>query len=632
MRRSALGVLALLTAVPAGLVAGAAPATAATVSVPSVAGFVADDLHQRVFVGNRDAGKVLAADYSGNLVDSASGISEVSDLALSADGEVLYAASWGTHEIVALDPATLDEITRYTAATTYGPSSLAFAGGKLWFSYGDQWDGNLGSIDPGTGTVTMDQYPDRLWGQALLDGSASKPDLLAVGQTGISTDSMAVLDASGTTPSEVAFYQGDYTLNHGIADIDLVPGAAQVLVNGRERQAYAAGAFSASGAYPSGHRADLSASGLVATADDDQVRVFRPNAPVPLNTITGGAAALAWAGDESKLFVLKGSKQLTLGVIEAPTVSTPTLTVIAPASAPRAKQLTISGTLTSADPFDSGVSLDVLRKDVEHPGGTALPDVAVAPDGTWSLHDTPPAGGPVTYVVSYAGDADHQPVTASAKVSVSRNTPTLTLEPAATTYAYGKKVTFTAHLGATYQNRELELWADPAGSDKPRILVKHGAVNAKGDLSWTVALRRNTVVSAVYAGDARTAPRKVSATANARVGIRVAVARHYKTARVGSQKYFWFHKRTAPVVTTAMSPYAGRSVRMDFQVLVDGRWRSAGYEYFGLSSRGRVAVKIAPPNRAGIKARVRSSYVKRGSGDSVNTTTYGTWTHLYWTA
>ena len=64
----------------------------------------------------------------------------------------------------------------------------------------------------------------------------------------------------------------------------------------------------------------------------------------------------------------------------------------------------------------------------------------------------------------------------------------------------------------------------------------------------------------------------------------------------------------------------------------DGRWRSAGNEYFGLSSGGRVAVKIATPNRAGIKARVRSSYVKRGSGDSVNATTYGTWTYLCWTA
>src|SRR5690349_4961741 len=143
MRRSALGALALLVAVPAGLVCIAQPASAATVSVPSVSGFVADDVHHRVFVGNYDTGTVLATDFAGNLVDSANGIDGVTDLALNADSSVLYAASWATHEVVALDPATLNEITRYTVATTYGPRHLAFAGGKVWFSYGDQWSGNL---------------------------------------------------------------------------------------------------------------------------------------------------------------------------------------------------------------------------------------------------------------------------------------------------------------------------------------------------------------------------------------------------------------------------------------------------------------------------------------------------------
>src|SRR5688500_12976137 len=103
MRRIGLGALALLVAVPATILIGATPAAAATLSVSSVGGFVADDVHQRVFVGSYDEGKVLAADYAGNLVDSVSGIAQVSDLALSPDGQILYAAAWGTHEIVALD-------------------------------------------------------------------------------------------------------------------------------------------------------------------------------------------------------------------------------------------------------------------------------------------------------------------------------------------------------------------------------------------------------------------------------------------------------------------------------------------------------------------------------------------------
>lgn len=635
MRRSALGVLALLVAVPTGLVSTAQPASAETVSVPSLAGLVADDVHGRVFIGNRDTGTVLATDYSGNLVDSAAGIDGVTDLALSPDSQVLYAASWTTHEVVALDPATLNEITRYTTATTHGPRHLAFAGGKVWFSYGDQWSGNLGSINPGTGAVTMNQYPSRVWGQAILDGASGKPDSLAVGETGLSTDSMAVLDVSGAAPVETAFHGGNYTLNDGIGDIDLVPGAAQVLVNGKEKQAYADGGFTAAGAYAGGDQADISATGLVATATDSQVKVFKPGVPVPVNTFSGGADALAWAPDESKLFVLTRTggygTPYALGVLDAPAVAKPTLTVTAPSSAPRAQQLTVNGTIASAVPFAADPTLTVLRKDLEHPSGTALPDVQVAPDGSWSFPDTPTVGGSVTYVVSYAGDADHQSVTSQDGVAVSRTTPSLTLRPGTATYSYGKQVTFTAHLGTTYQNRTVQIWVDPAGSDKPRTLVKSGVVNSNGDIAATVTLSRNTAVSAVYAGDARTAPRTVSVAANTKVRISVAVTRQYKTAAIGSHRYYWFHKATSPLLTTAMTPYPGRQVRMDFQVHVNGTWQNADSAYFELGAGGKAPVVIETPNRVGIKARVRSSYIRGTSGDSVNTTTMGGWTYLYWT-
>jgi hypothetical protein len=341
---------------------------------------------------------------------------------------------------------------------------------------------------------------------------------------------------------------------------------------------------------------------------------------------------MAWAGDESKLFVLGGAGgAYTLGVIDAPAVARPTLTVTAPHSAPRGQQLTVSGTLSSGNPFSSAVSLDVVRKDVEHPSGTSLPDVPVASDGSWSFQDTPKAGGPVTYEVTYAGDADHQAVTSSATVDVARQAPELTLRPRGGTYAYGKKVTLTAHLGGAYHNRSLELWADPYGDDKPRSLVKNGDVDARGDISFTVTLRRNTEISAVYAGDARTAPRTVTVTANAHVSIHVDVTHEYRTARTGGHKYFLFHQRTSPVVTTAMPPFDGRAERMDVQLLDGGKWRAVDSEFFGLGTSGKVAVRIAAPNRSGIKARVRTSYIRKASGDAANATTYGSWIYLSWT-
>ncbi|MCX4533822.1 Ig-like domain repeat protein [Streptomyces sp. NBC_00841] len=623
-------------------VAAAGSASAASAAVASPGGIVADGALKRVFVGDRSAGKILAADYTGALVDSVSGVSGVSGLAVSDDGATLYAAAEGSHEIVALDAATLDVKARYAVATDTGPRHVAFAGGKVWFTYGDQWDGDLGSVDPavdptsGTDVVTLGQFPQPypgIWGPALLDTDPSAPGLLAVGQTGISTDSMAVVDVSGTTPQLTAWYSGDYTLNQGIGDIDLVPGAPEVLVNGMQRDAYADGKFTAAGAYPSGQRADIAADGLVAQVGGAKVAVYRPGATQPLRTYatgTAGTADLTWAPDSSRIFALVGtSGGYTLKALTDPTLNVPSLTVNAPSTATRGKQLTVTGKLSATVPLPSGAKLQVTRTDLESPSGKALPAVTVKADGSYTFTDTPPAGGTVTYKVAYAGDAGHTAVSASDKVSVPRTKPTLTLNKNGNVYNYGADVSFTAHLGSTYKNRTVEIWANPFGGDKPNKLLKTGKVNSSGNISATVDMTRDTDVTAVFKGDARTAPRTVKSTAYARVKVSTAVSKHYKTAKIGSTSYYWFHKSTDPLLTTTMTYYKGRKQRFDLQVYSGGKWYSADSEYFPIGTNGKSVVSLEAPGQSGIRARMRSVYVNGSSGDTVNTTTYGSWKYLY---
>ncbi|WP_405880873.1 Ig-like domain repeat protein [Streptomyces sp. NBC_01136] len=640
--------LAVLFSSAALSVVAAGSASASTANVASPGGIVADAALQRVFVGDRAVGKILATDYNGALVDSVSALGSVSDLAVSQDGATLYAALPDTHEIVALDAATLDVKTRYTVATNTGPRSVAFAGGKVWFTYGDQWDGDLGSVDPavdpasGTDPVTLAQFPQPypgLWGPALLDTDPSAPDTLAVGQTGISTDSMAVVDVSGSTPGLTAWYFGDYTLNQGIRDIDLVPGTRQVLVNGTDRDAYVGSSFTADGSYPAGQRADIAANGLIAQVNGAKVAVYRPNTTQPIRTYTTGTAGtqdtpdLTWAPDSSRIFTLSGPENdYTLKVLTDPTVSNPSLTVNAPATATRAKQLTVTGKLSATVPLPSGAKLQVTRTDLDSPSGKALPAVTVKADGSYSFTDTPPAGGTVTYKVSYAGDAEHMPVSASGKVTVSRTAPTLTLNNNNMVYDYGKAVSFTAHLGSTYKNRTVEIWADPYGADKPNKLLKTGTVNSSGNISVTVGMTRDTAVTAVFKGDARFAPKTVKSTAYARVKISTAVSKQYKTAKIGSTSYYWFHKSTDPVLTTTMTYYKGRKQRFDLQVYYSGKWydtADGNPEYFALATNGTSAVRLGAPGKSGIKARMRSTYVDGASGDNVNTTTYGPWKYLY---
>ncbi|KUM85885.1 MULTISPECIES: hypothetical protein [Streptomyces] len=641
---SAATALAVMFSSVALGVAAAGTASAASAVVTSPGGLVVDDALRRVFVSDQADGQILAADYNGTLVAQASGLDNAADLAVSDDGATLYAALPTSHEIVALNAADLQVKARYPVATNTGPRHVAFAGGKVWFSYGDQWDGDLGSVDPavdpttGADPVALTQLPTEgtgsgLWGQALLDTDPLRPGLLAVGETGDSTGTEGVLDVSGGTPKVIAWNDNSYELNDGLGDIDLVAGNDQLLVNGTDRHAWANGNLTKAGAYPGGQLADVGRSGLIAQVTGTKVAIYRPDATRPVRTYSTGtqpAADVTWAGDSSRVFALVvGSAGWTVKALTDPNLNVPTLTVNAPATATRAKTLTVTGKLSATVPLPAGARVSVTRTDLESPSGKALPAVTVKADGTYSFTNTPPAGGKVTYTVKYAGDATHTTVTASDSVEVSRASTSLSLNNNGKLYNYGTDVKFTAHLGTTYKNRSVSIYADPFGGDKPKKLIKTGNVNADGNISAVVDMTRDTKVTAVFSGDARYKPKTVASTAYARVRISTAVSKHYKTAKIGSTSYYWFHKNTDPLLTTTMTYYPGRQQRFDLQVYYQGTWYSADSEYFSLGSNGKSAVTLPAAGESGIRARMRSVYVNGSSGDTVNSTTYGAWKYLY---
>jgi hypothetical protein len=321
----------------------------------------------------------------------------------------------------------------------------------------------------------------------------------------------------------------------------------------------------------------------------------------------------------------------TLKALTDPTLNNPSLTVNAPATATRGKQLTVTGKLSATLPLPTGVSLSVTRTDPESPNGKALAPVTVKADGSYTFTDTPPAGGKVTYKVSYAGDATHASASGSDAVQVSHNATSLTLNHNGSVYSYGADVSFTAHLGATYKNRTVEIWSDPFGSDKPKKLVKKGTVNSNGNLSVTVDMTRDTAVTAVFAGDTRYASKTVKSTAYARVKVSTSVSKHYKTGKIGSTTYYYFHKNTEPVFTTTMTYYKGRKQQFQLQVYSQGKWYDTYSDYFALGTNGKSAVRLTAPGQSGIRARMRSSYINGSSGDTVNSTTHGAWKYFYFT-
>lgn len=642
------------------LVGGAAnPAVADSskfLPAASVGDVVADGVHKRVFISDPTGGKVLVADYNGAVVATIPSLPGVTGLDLSADSGTLYAAVPGADAIVTIDTAALKVSARYATGADTDPKYPALAGGKLWFGYGSAGAGQIGSLDLSGAepVVSLGQDTNDTWYAApTLASTPGAPGVLVAGIEGQSPVVLATYDVTSGTATRTA---ATGTGGSYLGDIALTPDGTRVVVASSapyKHQTYRTSDLTPDIAYPSEanpNAVDIAPNGTVAAgisawyapdvyvykqgSTSKPVRTYDfPNTGNSTGSDTLEPAGLAWAPDSARLFAVTVNSLgvRSLRVLTDPVRSVTTVKVSAPAKAARGKKLTVTGTAASNGAFAAGARATVTRTDIESPKGKALPSVALKSNGAFSFTDTPTAGGTVTYKVSYAGDATHSAGSGSDKVAVSRAATSLSLNRNKALYAYGTDVSFTAHLGTTYRNRTVELWVDPYGADKPKRLVRTGKVNSKGNLSTTVDMTRDTTVTAVFRGDGRSAARTVASTAYAKVRVSTAVAKQYKTAKIGSTSYAYFHKKTNPAFTTTMSYYKNRKYRLSLELYYAGKWYGAGSQYFKLGTNGKSTVTLTGTHETGYRMRVRASYVDNTSGDYVNSTTHGAWKYFYFT-
>ncbi|MER7838470.1 hypothetical protein ABTY98_21920 [Streptomyces sp. NPDC096040] len=218
----------------------------------------------------------------------------------------------------------------------------------------------------------------------------------------------------------------------------------------------------------------------------------------------------------------------------------PTLTLTGPATSGRAAPLTATGHLTWPHAHVKTGAVHIVKTDLAHPSGYSVGTVSVAADGSFAFHDTPQVGGANTYAFTYDGGTSYLPVTASAKVQVSRATPTLNVTTDAKSYHSGATVKVTAHLGTTYNSRSVTLYDQPAG--KSRTLLKSAKADAHGNLVASYKITRNTVFSAAFAGDYRYSPRTVTNNAILTPTVRTQMQWPLATTRIGSTTYQVFYK------------------------------------------------------------------------------------------
>lgn len=610
---------------------------------------VVDGVHQRVFISDPYHDQIVVTDFTGKTVARLTGLPQVRDLELSPDSGTLYAAVHSADKIVSFDTGQLTQTAEYPTGDKTTPSRLVYADGKLWFGYGDQWDSGLGAVDltAETPTVSLDLAAGHNFaGPPMLYADPDNPGTLLALDGGISSGPIVVYDISSGTPAiRVSAEKGGF-----YNDAALTPDGQNVVVAGPGSRAlteYRLSDLSEVRTLPTVSQPEtvsVAPDGTVAatvldTDDVGDTYVFSNDPALPTsvrnlshNWMPGGGHSTSWSADGSRLFVLTGYSDSTrFQTVDAPRKYAATLTADAPSTATRAKLLTVKGKLTANLALPAGTPLQVTRTDLDSPNGKFLGTKHLGTGGAYTFTDTPPAGGKVKYTVTYAGDGTHTAATASDTVAVSRATPTLTLNNNGKVYDYGKSVTFTAHLGTTYKNRKVEIWANPYGADKPDTLVKAGTVNSSGNLSLTLTLKRKTKLTAKFAGDARYAPKTTTSTVGTRVKVSTALGSHYKTKYTWNHTYYYFKKSKDPVVTTTMTPYPGRKQLLQVQIYADGAWQTTAKEYFTLNSAGKSVVTLTGTPPTGYRFRVRDSYIS-GSGDSVNTTTYGAWKYFTFTS
>ncbi|TGZ03422.1 Ig-like domain repeat protein [Streptomyces rhizosphaericola] len=654
------------------LVGGAAsPAAAdssASLPVKSSGDIVVDGVHQRVFISDPRSGKIVATDYNGKVIRQIGSLPGVIGLELSPDSKTVYAAVPGAEAIAAIDTASLTETKRYPLGEGVTPKYPAVAGGKLWFGFDSPEPGQrgqIGSVDLSSPeeTVTLGSGMEDGWYSApRLAADPGAPNVLAAAQEGSSFITLSVYDVSTGTRTRVAHGPsttgptGGTQYQSYLSDFDITPDGKSVLVGGGGTP-YAAQSYSTADLSRTNTLATNAGGRALAVAPDGtlalgswqspNVLVYKQGGKSPYRTYTFPAydgtpstsydlreAGLAWAPDRSRVFAVTTNVYndvFRLRTLTDASRSAVTVSVKAPSKATRAKKLTVNGRLTTNPALPAGARATVVRTDLESPKGRSLASVTPKKDGTFSFTDTPHVGGKVTYKVSYAGSGTHSPASRSATVDVSRAATSLKLNRNNSTHAYNKNVSFTASLGTTHKNRVVELWADPFGADKPKKLLKKAKVNSKGNLSVTVNMKRDTAVTAVFAGDARYAPKTVKSTAYAKVNVSVKLSKHYRTAKIGKTSYAYYSKKKNPDFTTSMTYYKGRAQRLTLQFNYQGRWYDLGQEYFPLASDGKSVVTLPGPHETGYKMRVRASYVNGSSGDSVNSTTHSAWKYFIFT-
>ncbi|CAM5356938.1 hypothetical protein GCM10010266_31340 [Streptomyces griseomycini] len=386
-----------------------------------------DSRHVYVSAPGQDA--VVATDHNGQVIRTVEGLDGARGMTQTADESRLYVALPEADAIAEIDTTTLTETRRFPTGTDTEPENLAFAGGRLWFSYqATVFDGGIGSVAVAETTPTVDLDDNPVWyGKPRLASSPGAPDRLVAAESAGGAG-MRVYDVASGSAEEIAHTDGV----GDVEDLAVAPdGRSAITANGGTyyHQRWALPDLAEEGTYDTGaypNAVSIAPDGTVAAgvraSGDWDIFVYRPGETTPFRTVSLNHGhmellerGVAWTPDGSRLFGTRFpySGEVVLDIITDVHKANSNIALTAPRTHPHGQPVTVSGKLTSPVPFPRHKVVTVTRHN------EPIATVKVKPDGSFAFTDLPADYMRYPeYVVTYAGDATHVPGTATVTVEI----------------------------------------------------------------------------------------------------------------------------------------------------------------------------------------------------------------------
>jgi hypothetical protein len=653
----AAAVLGMLVLAPIGAQAGTVLDGPAVTDTPlqmvGLGDIAVDDAHHHVFLtGGLGGAKVFVLNFRGQVVTSIGHEPGANGLLLDEAHGVLYVALNRKSAISVIDLTTLVETHRIRMPTTDpGPSSLAFAGGRIWFGFGNPDSyGGIGSLNPATGKVTTyrnDAGPYPFY-DPVVASSPAAPNMLVAADRGLHPVEVRAYDVSTGTPTLV----GDHwDLDAGeLGELLVTPDGSGVLVadgyNTTGVQRLSLPSLDPAGLYPTPAGPDAAAvtadgshvaAGLVDRDRGPDVAVSAALGSNPISAFSLGGAqepigeGMAFDASASRLFVVTrrpwpGAASV-FHVVHDPTKADATISFDpTPTSAPAGTYLDVSGRLdTGDDAALVGASLDFQFFDAQghrEYGGYANVDAS----GVWTGSlNVPTTRGTRTLTAYYRGDAGRHPATASVVIDVLGGFTTLTMSASSATAPPGGGVTLSGHLDRGGSAQPVEIYAEPHGGSQ--TLLGTAPLSPEGDYSFTASnLNVNTTFHAIWPGDetyepASSPPVDVTVKTTLQGGLTDYGSVDGDTFRYGFNPQCGIDRHTGcpqfVVARTPATPYWDACIVVQEQT-ASGWTTRPGWPVCGNTSYdGLLAISMYTGDSTliGVPLRVRGVF----AGDSVNT-------------